>query len=246
MSFNKNSVTIENKDGNLNEIEEDFLIASNQCRVLLCDEFTMDVTYPLLEGQLKDDQHCVLFTSTVMENLESVLQEFQQFHLDSCLRSTCQLSEVSNDWLRKGVENVYHTPTLNNFVGEKLDIRQCDGDFETECFQLITSFADKLGDLDFLPVAACVGSETFINLLEKLQRVSYHCHLNHLPDPNHETNDPNSMRKTPIMFFDPPRFDGCEWSTVLVLLDFTYVDENVEQDFFIAITRASMKVAITF
>ena len=246
LSFYKISVTIENEDDNLNEIKEEFLIALKTCRVLLCDEFTMDVTYPLLRDQVRGDQHCVLFTSRVIENLESVVPEFQRVHLDSCLRSTCQLSEASNDWLRKGLENFYHTPPLNNFVGEKLDIRQCDDDFETECFQLIISYADKLADLDFLPVAACVGSETLNNLLEKLQRASYHCHLNHLPDPNHETNDPNSMRKTPIKFFDPPRFDGCEWSTVLVLLDFTYVDENIEQDLFIAVTRASMKVAIIF
>ena len=229
--------------------ENDFLIALNQCRVFLCDEFTMDVTYPLLEGKLRKDQHCVFFTSTEIKNLESVLPEFEQINLDSCLRSTCQLAEVSNDWLKKGLKGTYLTLPLNNFEGEKLDIRQSWGDFDLECFELINSYAHKLEDLDVLPVAAFVNNRTLENLLEKLQKASYSCYVNHTKIPNYQRKKRKVMRKTThIMFFDPRRFDGCEWSTVLVLLDFGCipVNENLERDFFIAITRASMKVAMIF
>ena len=133
---------------------------------------------------------------------------------------------------------------MNNFEGEKLDIRHCREDFEARCFEIIRLYADKLGDLDVLPVAAFVGKGTLDYLLKNLRKASYPCLLKDTPNPSHQTNNQNAIRKKPIMFFDPRRFDGCEWSTVLVLLDFRFVDENIEKDFFIAITRASMKVAI--
>ena len=224
------------------------MIALNQCRVFLCDEFTMDVTYPLLRDRVRDDQHCVLFSSKVIKKLESVLPEFQQIHLDSCLRSTCQLSQAANDWLQKGPENIYHTPPLNNFVGEKLETERYDDDFEFRCFKLITSYADKLRDLDLLPVATFVDNRTFDILVRALRIASYPCHYNKIPPQNLQTNSQNTMTNTPIMFFNPRRFDGCEWSTVLVLLDFRCIlsEKKLEEDLFIAITRASMKVAIIY
>ena len=107
---------------------EDFLAA----KLLLCDEFVHDMH---LVRHLRDDHHCVLFTTTKCNShyLQSYFlnSKWDSFQLSFSLRSSGAIANFANNWVNRDelIDTSFSCRPSQNFEGEPNDIvfaKSCD------------------------------------------------------------------------------------------------------------------------
>ena len=221
---------------------------------LLCDE-NLGPGTKNLTANITSDNHCVLFTSGIYEGHE--LAGFEVMHLDSCLRSTGQLAQFANDCVKILELGCYSTFPCRSFEGESLDIKLNGekGDklsFIDLCVRTIVEYAQKMYDVDFLPVANLLEAENTRLIEEGLRKMNYICSFDVMPTAfeDRKSTDTRSVKTPVILFIDPRIYEGCEFPVVLILIDQS-VGECASSKvnlrdfgFLIAVTRASLNIVI--
>ena len=108
------------------------------------------------------------------------LETFDVIHLDACLRSTGQLAQFANDGVKILDFPCYSTHPSWSFKGESVDIKFNGetGDkksFIDLCVNTIKEFAQKMHDVEFLPVANLLEAESSRLIKETLEEINYIC-----------------------------------------------------------------------
>ena len=221
---------------------------------VLCDEAD-ELTGKFLKN-FKSHQHCVLFKSSCIKS--NWWNDFEVAHLDSCLRSTNQLAKFANDFLEEfpGLAIYYSTVPCRCFEGENVDIKLCgeagSSSFIHLCVRTIVEYAQKVNDVELLPVASLLEIEKLHLIKEDLEKMNYVCLLDlTLTAADDQKSANGCSRKTPvILFFDPRKYEGCEFPVVLILVDKSISVRKITDScilyFLTAITRASLKLVIIF
>ena len=222
--------------------------------LLLCDE-TLGPGTKHLTANITSDNHCVLFMSGIFEGHE--LAGFEVMHLDSCLRSTGQLAQFANDCVKILELGCYSTFPCRSFEGGSLDMKFNGekGDklsFIDLCVRTIVEYAQKMYDVDFLPVANLLEAEITRLIEEGLGKMNYICSFDEMPTAfeDRKSTDSRSVKTRVILFIDPRMYEGCEFPVVLILMDKSVgecASSNVNLrgfGFLIALTRASLNIVI--
>ena len=221
---------------------------------LLCDE-NLGPGTKNLTANITSDNHCVLFMSGIFEGHE--LAGFEVMHLDSCLRSTGQLAQFANECVKILELGCYSTFPCRSFEGESLDIKFNGekGDkisFIDLCVRTIVEYAQKMHDVEFLPVANLLEEENTRMIKEKLEKMNCICSFDEMPTAFEDriSSDSRSVKPPVILFIDPREYEGCEFPVVLILMDksvgecATCMANWRDLGFLIALTRASLKIVI--
>ena len=222
-----------------------------RCHFFLCDEYSTNKRDIFLE-EISRDNHCVLFMSQLFDDKK--LANFEVIHLDACLRSTGQLAQFANDCVKMLNFSCYSTHPSQNFEGESVDIKFNDetGDkisFIDLCVRTIVEYAQKMHDVEFLPVANLLEAENTRLIKEASEKLNYICFFDVIPTALEEPKlaDGRSLKTPVVLFMDPEEYEGCELPVVLILMDksmFVTMIGTFGFGFFVAVTRASLKLVI--
>ena len=157
--------------------------------------------------------------SDVLDGDEYVYPDFEVMHLDACLRSTGQLATFANDCAKILRLGCYLTIPCLSFQGERIDINFAGetGDkisFIDLCVRTIVEYAQKMHDVEFLPVANLLEAENSRLIKEKLEKMNCICFFNEMPTAleDRKSSDSRSMKPPVILFIDPMEYEGCEFS----------------------------------
>ena len=234
------------------------------CKLLLCDEFRHD-NHEYLLGDLRDDQHCVLFASAKDETLDS---SYQHIHLGASLRSTSKIAQFADSWLKSSsLQNFeFECKPAHNFDGERPDIRICrrptdnsDSEilelFIEESVSTIVEYAERSRGLEIVPVVPFIDTESRKRVLEGLEARGLECSSPSYSYNATETNaeskrDPTTVSRSSlptICFFEETDIEGAEFGIVVVLMRHKNPQDirvGLGQKFFTAVTRASTKLVL--
>ena len=220
----------------------------------LCDE-VLEYSAKILRKKITGNHHCVLFMSHFLESREYVFPDFEVMRLDVCLRSTGQLATFANDYAKKFTLNYYSTIPCRSFQGERIDIKFAGetGDkisFVDLCVRTIVEYAQKMHDVEFIPVATLLEAENTRLIKEKLEKMNCTCSFDEMPTAfeDRKSSDSRSVKTPDILFIDPMEYEGCEFPVVLILMDKSFcgtrIEKRIENSFSTAVTRASLKLVI--
>ena len=177
-------------------------------------------------------------------------------HLDACLRSTGQLATFANDCAKVLRLGCYLTIPSRSFRGERIEIKFMGetGDkisFIDLCVRTIVEYAQKMHDVEFLPVANLLEAENTRLIKEKLQKMNYICSFDEMPTAfeDRKSTDSRSVKPPVILLIDPLMYEGCEFPVVLILMDKSICgragsEKSYHSSFSTALTRASLKIVI--
>ena len=176
--------------------------------------------------------------------------------LKASLRSTCQLTNFANDWIKFGGLSAfdYDCKPAHNFDGESLDIRVIKNkEYISQCVATINEYVQKSMGLKIVPVLIFLDLNVRESIVESLRSMNYNCQdsseLNHSCDLNEINQDEDSEASLPsIVFFEETSdLEGGEFGVVIILIHFEHVSDvpvAMKHKFFCAITRASTKLVI--
>ena len=235
---------------NTNLFEETF----QGIHFILCDENRVQSAKPLLK-KITGNHHCVLFMSQLLDDDVYVFPDFEVMHLDACLRSTGQLATFANDCVKLLRPDYYSTIPSRSFEGERVDIKFTGEtgnkiSFIDLCVRTIVEYAQKMHDVEFLPVANFLEAENARLIKEKLEKMNCICSFDEMPAAFEDQNssDSRSVKPPVILFIDPVEYEVCEFPVVLVLMVKliygTGIKKSSSFSFSTAVTRASLKLVI--
>ena len=136
------------------------LFNSSQGPVLLCDEFYLESSESIL-GRLRDNQNCILFTSSTLCSLPT----FDTIHMEASLRSTSAITRFAEHWRQFSNNDLdFHCRPSHKFEGENIEIKVIKRlnaypsrlleypNFIAQCASSIIQMAEKSKFLPILPV----------------------------------------------------------------------------------------------
>ena len=227
-------------------LQSSFMESFQAAKFLLCDEFVHDTR---LIRNLRDDQHCVLFTSTKDDShpLQSTFpnSNWVSFQLSFSLRSTGVIANFANDWINRDelIDTNLPCRPAQNFEGEPNDIIfVSNGDFVPTSVRLISLYYERTSGLKILPVICFMSRETRWGMLMAIHESSINCDLEEL-----------GVRQAPqpgmplVKLFKPGELEGSEFSSVIILINFKHVIDighYIRNEFLTSISRATTKTAI--
>ena len=156
-------------------------ISTKNASFLLCDEY-VQINKSMLLNNLREDQHCLLFSSR-KESCE-VQSFFEICYLSASLRSTTKLAEFANSWINFTSLRRFHfeCKKATNLECEKVDIRVVKSDenttsdenfqFTNLCVKAISEYAEKSYGMEILPIIPFLDptvSEMVIGTLKEKQ-----------------------------------------------------------------------------
>ena len=184
-------------------------------------------------------------------------------HLSSCLRSTRQIAHFANHFLDVVSKNVYLALPNAKLVGERVEVTFVqtaekrkslhfeDKPFLCKCIDIIHKNAQRLDGLGFAVVVPFVKLDFLQLLIERLEELQYRCHEQEVPsnlDLSSRTHAMAAPISRDIFFCDPQKIEGCEFSTVVVLVDAgffeTFTFSSFGNPILTAVTRASLRAEI--
>ena len=118
------------------------------------------------------------------------------------------------------------------------------------CVRTIVEYAQKMHDVEFLPVATLLEAENTRLIKEELENMNCICSFDEMPTAfeNRKSSDIRSVKPPVILFIDPKEYECCEFPVVLILMDKlicgTRIEKGSEFSFLTALTRASLKLVI--
>ena len=225
-------------------------LLQGQGQFFLWDEH-VNRTVEVVLHKFSSHQHCVLFMSEPLGS--QGLPDFEVMHLDACLRSTGQLAAFANNLVNISELASYSTHPSRSFEGERVVIKFSGETGDKTSFmdlsvKTIVEYAQKIHDVGFLPVANLLQTVKLHLIKESLEKLNYTCCIDDIPPIFEEHESPNgcSMKTPVILFFDPIKYEGCEFPVVLILMDKSICLTKVEKDksFLTALTRASLNLVI--
>ena len=232
---------------------DSFTKTLQRCHFCLNDEILEVPAKRTLLENVTGEQHCVLFMSQQSQQLHT-LADFEVMNLDACLRSTGQLAQFANDCSKILQFPCYPTFPCRSFEGESVDIKFNGetGDkisFINLCVSTVKEFCQKMHDVEFVPVANILEAETLHLIKEGLEKLNYTCFIDVIPTaPEYrESADDCSIKMPVILFFEPRKYEGCEFPVVLIVMDKSNCLKEKTEDrsaFITALTRASLKLVI--
>ena len=179
-------------------------------------------------------------------------------HLNSNLRSTYQLAHFANLYNDRAPKNVLLACPNSKLHGDQVKVRFVEFDpdeqvrkklFLVECLKNIRKFAEKSINDDLAIVVPLIDSYTLELIMQKLESEHYACHTN-IEMYNHikENMAVQNQNSTVIFFCQPYEIEGCEFASILILLDTEFFDMfkfyPYGNAFLTAITRASLRLDI--
>ena len=212
--------------------------------ILLCDEFSYQKG--LLE-LLRDNQHCVLFTSFKFTSnavpISSEIDKFITFSLSFSLRSTCAIANFAFGYMKHCHSSIHlSSRPAHNFEGEPVDIKIVEEEnFVATCVNTICQYSEKCSGLDTLPVLCFMDLEIRNLIINILISQDFSCSSTEFGMYLQQPGSPL------VQFFRPRDVEGSEFGAVLILISFKHYSEimkHTEVDFLTAITRASTKLSI--
>ena len=206
-------------------------------------------------NNLREDQHCVLFSSR-KESCE-VQSFFEICCLSASLRSTTTLAEFANSWINFANLRRYdfECKKANNFEGEKVDIWVVKPDknttsdehfqFTTLCVEAISEYAEKSYGMETLPIVPFLDPTVSELLIGKLKEKQYRVRNSEAFSDSHTSRSTatTSQRGTDvrtdqivpeagpldlpcITFFETSEIEGSEFGVVIILIDIKHA-ENI-------------------
>ena len=228
-------------------------------KIFFCDE-TSPQLYKYFLDNLREDQHCVLFSS---DNRPQTEAGVEHVHLSSCLRSTRQIANFANSFVDVAPKNVYLALPNAKLDGERVEVTFVqtaeerkslhfkEKPFLSKCIDIIHKNAQRLNGLGFIVVVPFVKPDFLQLLTERLKELQYRCHEQEVPsnlDLSSRTHAMAAPISRDIFFCNPQKIEGCEFSTVLVLVDAgffeTFTFSSFGNPILTAVTRASLKAEI--
>ena len=223
------------------------------------------MNHEYLLGDLREDQHCVLFASNKDETLDS---SYQHIHLGASLRSTCKIAQFADGWIKgSSLQNFeFECKPAHNFDGERPDIRTISQQgyksetdivnlFIEESVSSIVEYAERSKGLELVPVVPFIDSESRQKVLEGLEARGLECRSPSYSYSSTENNgeskqDPTRVSRSSlptICFFKEADIEGAEFGIVVVLMHHKK-PQDIRADlglkFFTAVTRASTKLVL--
>ena len=228
-------------------------------KIFFCDE-TSPQLYKYFLDNLREDQHCVLFSS---DNRPQTEAGVEHVHLTSCLRSTRQIAHFANSFVDVAPKNVYLALPCAKLDGERVQVtfvqtaengkslHSQETLFLLKCIDIIDKNAQSLDGLGFVVVVPFVKPEFLQLLTERLEQLQYECHLQEVPsnlDLGSRTHAMAAPISRDIFFCNPQKIEGCEFSTIVVLVDAgffeTFTFSSFGNPILTAVTRATLKAEI--
>ena len=227
--------------------------------VVFCDE-TLPQNQAFFGKHLRSDQHLVMFSSLKTEEQPPVGTSVS--HLSSCLRSTCEIARFANSYIENGPKNILPALPTSNLLGEPVQIHfvqpdptteVAEGNFVEKCESSIIAECEKCTGLDYCLVVPLMEPKISKMIIANLRNKGYICitdssiFTSNSDDEETRTNISNYCLPR-ILFCNPVKVEGCEFATVLILMDaknlevFSFTEHG--NSLTTAITRASLKVVI--
>ena len=205
---------------------------------------------------MKPEQHIIFFASNRKAHLE---QNFEILHLSSNLRSTCQIANFANSYIERGPRNVFLASPNSKLQGEPVEVRFVKSDvkiqltsdlFESKCIDVIQETVQKFIGLDYIVVVQFLNCDTLRRIKENLKSRQYICYngIAYLENCGwYKTTAALSDDVYPaVVFCEPDEIEGCEFATVLILIDGeifdTFFFPFYGSPILTAATRATLKV----
>ena len=235
----------------------------SEASFLLCDEYDFSNNSILLKN-LREDQHCLLFTSLNRPKSEQP-ENFATLPLSVSLRSTANITDFANLWWNIAhLERYYFKcKKANNLEGENVHIKVFNSNknpptiknfgFTDSCVDIICEYFEKSKGMNTLPIVPLLDEESYESVLSKLKDKNYNvCVSNSNELGTDVQTDELFSRVGPsdlpcVRFFKPGEIEGSEFGVVIILIGIKHVAEipaRVKHRFFSAITRATSKLVI--
>ena len=183
-----------------------------------------NIQWQWLWKKTTDDHNCVLFISLFFKAHE--FADFEVMHLDACLRSTSKLAQFANKCGKILEISSYSTFPSRSFEGESVDIKFYGEtgnkiSFTDFCVRTIVEYAQKMYDVEFLPVANLLEAENTRLIKEDLEKMKDICSFDVLPTAleGQKSSDDRSVKTPVVLFINPWMYEGCEFPVVLILMD---------------------------
>ena len=102
--------------------------------------------------------------------------------------------------------------------------------------------------VEFLSVASFLEQEKLHLIIESLEKLNYICFIDAMPTVfDYQKSADGCPLKMPIIFFfEPSKYEGCEFPVVLILMNKSYrlKTPRMDENFLTAIRRASLNLVI--
>ena len=238
---------------------DDLTLQLQHVFMVFCDE-TIPQNQAFFGTNLRSDQHLVMFSSLKTE--EHLPDGTNVSRLSSCLRSTCEIARFANSYIENGPKNILPALPTSNLLGEPVQIHfvqpdptteVAEGNFVEKCESAIITECEKCAGLEYCLVVPLMEPKISKMIIANLRNKGYFCITDSsiftLDSDNGETRVNISSYCLPrILFCNPEKVEGCEFATVLILMDAKNLEvfsfSEYANSLTTAITRASLKVVI--
>ena len=235
----------------------------SEASFLLCDEYDFSNNSILLKN-LREDQHCLLFTSLNRPKSEQP-KNFKTLPLSASLRSTANITDFANLWWNVAhlEHHYFECKKANNLEGENVDIKVFHSNkkhptienfgFTDLCVDVICEYLEKSRGMRTLPIVPLLADESYESVLSKLKDKNCNvCVSNSNELETYVKTDQFATKAVPsdlpcVRFFKPGEIEGSEFGVVIILIGIKHVSEihaRIKHRFFSAITRATSKLVI--